>query len=241
MKKFYRIAGLLVEMDSFGRTVKQARDYETEDSGKPDIVITSNPEALKERQPHLSMDDCEYLSTGGSFYRQLLAFDGMLVHASAVVKDGFAFLFSAPCGTGKSTHTGLWMQVFGIDVVQMLNDDKPALRKEDGVWYAYGTPWSGKTDQNKNLRVPLGGVCMLERGENNEIAPYYGAKAVFALLEQTARPGDGVSRGNLLELLDDLMKQVPFWRLRCTPTPEAAQVSHDAMLAEAKKRWPAVG
>ena len=234
---YYRIAGLLVQMETFGRTLDQAAAYKTEE-GTPDVVITSYPESLHKAQPHLSLEACEYLSTGSSFYRQLLKFDGMLIHASAVVKDGFAYLFSAPCGTGKSTHTNLWRETFGEDQVLMLNDDKPALRREDGKWYAYGTPWSGKTAQNTNMRVPLGGVCMLQRGEKNEIEPFGGAAAAFALLEQTVRPPAVGSRAKLLELLDDMMAKTPVWKLRCTPTKDAAILAHSVMSAEAQKRWP---
>lgn len=236
MEQDYLIAGLRVRMDSFGRTLSQAGPYLTETIGYADITIISDPQSLKEQQPHLSLDDCEYLCTGGSFYRQLLDFDGLMLHSSAVVMDGYAYLFSAPCGTGKSTHTNMWKAAFG-DAVAMLNDDKPALRMEDGRWYAYGTPWSGKTDQNINMRVPLGGICVLTRGETNEIEPYYGAAAIFSLLDQTVRPKTVNVRGRLLELLDDLMESVPIWKLRCTPTKEAALVSRTAMSKEAIKRF----
>lgn len=236
MERDYLIAGLRVRMETFGRTLAQAEAYLTETVGEADIVITSEPKQLKEQQPHLSLDDCEYLCTGGSFYRQLLSHNGLMLHSSAIVMDGFAYLFSAPCGTGKSTHTNMWRSAFG-DAVVMLNDDKPALRKEEGRWYAYGTPWSGKTAQNENMRVPLGGVCVLTRGEQNEIEPYGGAAAIFSLLDQTVRPRVGNARGELLELLDDLMGSVPVWKLRCTPTEDAARVSQAAMSMEAKKRF----
>ena len=237
MQKEYLIAGLRVQMDTFGRALTQARPYLAETTGKADMIISSQPEKLHEQYPHLSLDDCEYLSTGASFYRQLLGFDGMMIHASAVVMDGYAYLFSAPSGTGKSTHTTMWREAFGDDRVLMLNDDKPALRYENGRWYAYGTPWSGKTDQNVNMKAPLGGVCVLTRGLTNEISRFSGSAAVFALLEQTARPNVANSRERLLELLDCLLKEVPVWKLSCTPTKDAAVVAHDAMADEAKKRF----
>ncbi len=237
MYKDYQIAGLRVRMRTFGRTLTQAEAYLAQDSGEPDILITSDPERLRQQQPHLSLEDCEYLSTGASFYRQLLRFDGMLLHASAVVLDGFAYLFSAPCGTGKSTHTALWLQAFGSDRAQILNDDKPALRRKDGRWYAYGTPWSGKTSQNRNLRVPLGGVCVLTRGETNSVEPFGGSRAAFALLEQTARPSEVGSRQKLLELVGALMEDVPVWKMRCTPTVDAAYMAQEIMSQEARKRW----
>lgn len=237
MEQDYLIAGLRVRMDTYGRAARQAEPYEIPIEGQPDLRIHSHSEQVQERQPHLSMEDCEYLSTGASFYRQLLRFNGLLIHASAVAMDGYAYLFSAPCGTGKSTHTSLWRRAFGEDRVIMLNDDKPALRREDGVWYAYGTPWSGKTALNTNIRVPLGGVCMLSRGQTNEIEPFGGSKAIFALMEQTARTSDAEGRILMMETLDKLMTEVPVWRMQCLPTEEAARVSHEAMSREAQKRF----
>ncbi len=234
--KDYLIAGVRVQMETFGRTLEQAKPYEIDTDGEPDIVIRTNPEAFQKEHPHLDLEQSEYLCSGGQFYRQLLLHGGMLVHASAVVKDGYAYLFSAPCGTGKSTHTKLWQTVFGEEV-QILNDDKPAIRREDGRWYAYGTPWSGKTAKNLNIRVPLGGICMLRRGQTNEIAPFGGVMAVHDILEQTARPALANGRGILLDLLGDLIEQVPVWRMQCNMEPEAAMVSHTAMSEEANKRF----
>lgn len=237
MQQDYLIAGLRVRMDTWGRTAEQAKPYLVATEGDADIVITSQAEQFKEMQPHLSMDDCEYLCTGGSFYRQLLPFNGMMLHSSAVMMDGYAYLFSAPCGTGKSTHTTMWREAFGYDRVLMLNDDKPALRLENGRWYAYGTPWSGKTAQNINTRVPLGGICVLTRGETNEITPFGGMQAALAIMEQTARPGGLEGRGLMLELVDKLLCSVPVWKLKCTPTTDAARVSQKAMAEEAQKRF----
>ena len=64
MEKDYLIAGLRICMDTWGRTEKQAEPYLTETAGEADITITSHPEVLHEKQSHLSLDDCEYLSTG---------------------------------------------------------------------------------------------------------------------------------------------------------------------------------
>lgn len=227
MEKYYKIAGLTVQMDSFGRTLRQAQPYLCE-KAQPDLIVQSDWKGLKERQPHLSEEDCEYLSTGSSFYTQLLSFGGMMLHASAVVVDGKAYLFSAPSGTGKSTHTGLWLKAFGARSF-ILNDDKPAVRREEGVWYAYGTPWSGKYDISTDIRVPLAGIAILGRGDRNEIEPFGGTGAIVAILEQTARPRSPEFRIRLLELLDQLITEVPVWKLRCNMEPEAVWVSYEAM------------
>lgn len=92
----------------------------------------------------------------------------LMTHGSTVAVDGKAYLFTAKCGTGKSTHTRLWRQVFGSRA-RMVNDDKPFLKlTEDGV-LACGSPWSGKHGLDTNITVPLQGICILERGQENRI------------------------------------------------------------------------
>lgn len=233
MTEYYKVAGLTVAMDSFGRTRSQAEPYRCPAVDHPDIVISANLQSIKRVNPALSDEDCEYLATGAEFYSELLNFEGMMLHASAVVMDGAAYLFSAPCGTGKSTHTTLWQKVFG-DRVIMLNDDKPAIRLENGEFFAYGTPWCGKTGENTNLRVPLGGICMLRRGEVNEIHPYSGSNAIHDILEQTLRGREPQRMLKLLNLLDKLVQQVPIWEMYCNMDPQAARVSHAAMSAARK-------
>ena len=230
--EYYRITGLTVAMDTFGRTLEQAKPYRCEPVENPDMVIEAMWETCKdkalEKYPNMDPEVGEYLYTGAKFYKELLTFGGMMLHSSAVVVDGKAYLFSADPGTGKSTHTKLWLEKFG-DRAYILNDDKPALRLEKGQWMAYGTPWSGKHDISVNTGVPLAGIAMIERGEANEIHPHGGTVAIRELLAQVNRPKGAEYRILLLELLDKLVTQVPIWKLRCNMTPEAAEISYEAM------------
>lgn len=89
--------------------------------------------------PEMNRDDWYYMLTGSDFYTQLLKFRGILLHSSCVVVDGAAYAFSADSGTGKSTHTALWLKHFG-NRAYMLNDDKPAIRLVGDRVYACGTP-----------------------------------------------------------------------------------------------------
>ena len=86
----------------------------------------------------------EYAYVGAEFNRKFLKYGGIMIHSSAVEVDGKAYLFSAPCGTGKSTHTKQWQKYFGADQAIIINDDKPVLRRLEDGWYAYGTPLVGK-------------------------------------------------------------------------------------------------
>ena len=90
--------------------------------------------------------------------------------------DGAAYLFTAPSGTGKSTHTRLWREVFG-DRVWMINDDKPMLRISENLVTAYGTPWNGKHHISRNASAPLKAIVQLNRGKENIIMDFYFLKA----------------------------------------------------------------
>ncbi|CVI70345.1 hypothetical protein NDGK_01842 [Clostridiales bacterium CHKCI001] len=111
----YRIADLTVEMHIFGRTLIQSEPYlcEENDGKDVDIVIQSRWEEYQNRHPYCSKDLSEYMATGNQFYWKLLDHSGMMLHSSAVMVDGCVYLFSAPNGTGKSTHTALWLQYLG--------------------------------------------------------------------------------------------------------------------------------
>ena len=141
-------------MDTFGLTESQALPYLADGHPKADIVIDSNWKSFQQKFPVVSDSESEYYCSAYSFYTQLVNFNGLMLHSSAVVMDGRAYLFSAPSGTGKSTHTQLWLDVFG-EKAGILNDDKPALRRIDGKWYAYGTPWCGKEHWGCNASTPL--------------------------------------------------------------------------------------
>lgn len=234
MELSYRIAGLTVNMATFGFAYDRSRPYQIEYVAEPDITVESDWRALQERHPGVHELFCEYTSTGMDFYKKILAFDGMLLHSSAIIMDGKAYLFSADSGTGKSTHTSLYRRYYGDERVRILNDDKPAIRLEEGTFYAYGTPWSGKTDLNLNLRAPLAGICLLERGEKNEIAPMPARKALFRLLQQTCRFEDEEKMDKVLYLMDMLLQTTPVWSMTCNMEPEAARVSYEAMSGKNK-------
>lgn len=228
MKQYYMIAGLKVEMDSFGKTVTQAEPYRCEPFDRADIVINVSWERVKEKAPHMTKEVCEYMATGGFFYLNLLNFDGMMIHASAVMMDGGAYLFTAPCGTGKSTHSRLWREVFG-DRAVMINDDKPFLRISDAGVIAYGSPWCGKHGLGNPVAFPLKGICILSRGSENTIQRSNPDRLRAELFHQCFVPEDRSGAEAAGKLLERLMELVPLWEMECNKSAEAARVSFGAM------------
>lgn len=168
--------------------------------------------------------DLDYIYVGNAFIMKVSAVGGIMIHSSSIVVNNKAILFSAPSGTGKSTHTNLWKQVYG-DKVQFINDDKPVIRFVDNKPIVCGTPFSGKTDINNNIEVPMGAYIYLERGETDSIEKMSVKDSLYCLTEQTIRPN--VDKSLYLRNLDSIEKivnTVPCYRLKCTPTVNAVDV-----------------
>lgn len=227
----YKIADLTVEATLIGEYEQRGRPYETASSDPPDITISCDAKQVLELNPALKTEAlAQYMGTGSLFSRKLLAFDGFQLHSSAVMLEGKAWLFSAPPGTGKSTHTEKWCRLFGATY---LNDDKPVIRNRDGKWIVYGTPWSGKNDLSSPTCAELGGVAFLYRGSENTIYRLKPGDAVAILLSQCPH---GMSRSQTekqLTLLNGFLQEVPVWHLDCKNEDEAAFVSHRAMIGGA--------
>ena len=156
----------------------------------------------------------------------------LLVHGSGLAVDGEGFLFTAKSGTGKSTHTRFWMQVFGSRAA-MVNDDKPFLRIEEGRVLLCGAPWSGKHGLDTNITVPLKGICILERGLENRIAPISPETALPRLLHEACKPLENAREPLFQTLVESLAEKCPLWHMTCTKDREAAQIAYDAMAENA--------
>jgi hypothetical protein len=130
---------------------------------------------------------------------------------------------------GKSTHTNLWKKVFGEDAL-VFNDDKPALRRLDDRWFAYGTPWSGKNHINRDVKVPLAGICFLKQGASNRIRRLPSLEALQRILPQTLRKRLLPEEGSLLLChVDRLILEVPVFELENRPEEAAALLSYETM------------
>jgi len=164
---------------------------------------------------------------------ELLKADTFLLHGSTIAVDGEAYLFTAACGTGKSTHTRLWREVFGARTV-MINDDKPFLKVSSEGITAYGSPWSGKHGLDTNTSAPLKGICILHRGQENLIRRIRPEDALPMLRHQSYLSTEPCSQQKVFDLVDKLAAGVPLWEMHCTKALAAAVVSHSAMSAAGK-------
>lgn len=232
-----KIADLTVEVPTAGDLVPRCKAYRCDEQDSTiSVDIKINPDEFREGAWNgLTGDPYIYLESGAHFQTQLLQYDGIVLHSSAVVVDGKAYLFSAPCGTGKSTHTGLWQTLFG-EKASIINDDKPALRRIDGRWYVYGTPWCGKDGININSKAELAGICFLKQAKCNRIRRLSLQEALRKILWQTINKFKKEERVDLmLSLLEKLVYEVPVFELENKPELEAAQLSYETMCHAAQE------
>ena len=228
-----KIAELTIEVPAAGGMPPRCWAYLDQSEQTSEIVIDEKL-YRPDMWPALDENDVDYMESGRQFYLRLLRYNGLMLHASAAALGGRAYLFSGPCGRGKSTHTRLWQQTFG-EAVQVFNDDKPALRRLDGRWYAYGTPWCGKDGINLNQKWPLGGICFLEKSQENRIRRLSAAEALPLILAQTTYRLQPHSMELLLASLDSLLREIPVFLLENRPEEAAARLSFETMRRAAEE------
>ncbi len=230
----YRIADLNIAIENrYEHTARQCEAYLAPPDAVPDICITATEEEIDRSvamQPEFSRGYHESICLYRQLCTKILHYDAMLMHAAVIEYQGYAYAFSAPSGTGKSTHIALWRKCFG-EAVSIINGDKPILRRKDDCFIAYGTPWCGKEQWNRNTSAPLRAICFLERSESNHIRRLTTREAIDHIFHQLLRPKTAAEMELTLSLVDVLLRQVPIYLLGCNISREAAELSHRTLTA----------
>lgn len=241
MKGTYKIAGRIIAIESVYSMVHElCADYRY--SGTADFSVTttrkdieyennkSRNEDIKEGIPIRNFSD-DYLETL-AVYRKIaeimIDYDTILFHGSVISVDGVGYLFTAKSGTGKSTHTRLWRELFGQRAI-MVNDDKPLINISENGIMVYGTPWDGKHRLSTNISVPLKAVCVLERSEKNRIEKVTADSVYNMLVQQVYRPQNPQKLMKTLQLIDIFSENAELYRLGCNMNISAAETAYNAM------------
>lgn len=232
MKFTVKLAGKRITMDSVYPELREFfKDYL--DDGASDFTISWTKddilaEAMRTEGQEFPMTYLETLVALRKLSEVFPAHQRFLMHGACIKYNEKAYIFTAPSGTGKSTHIRLWRKYLGDDV-DIVNGDKPFLSVEDSQVLVYGTPWAGKERWQKNHHAPLHGICLLCRGEENRIHKIEPAEGLPFLLKQIYIPEDAAAAGLTLELLDGMLKNVPVYVLECNISEDAVQCSFEAM------------
>ena len=155
-------------------------------------------------------------------------YETLMVHASVIRHDEGGYMFLGRSGTGKSTHSRLWLN--NIEDTSLLNDDNPVIRVVDGVPYIFGTPWSGKTPCYKNEYVPLKAVVRLSQAPFNRITRHSPLQAYASLMPScSCMRWDRKSADALHSTVEKVISAVRCWHLECLPDADAARVCHGSV------------
>lgn len=209
---------------------------------KPDFCVTLTEEAVQKEKKTGNFPEginriyLEFLALHRAVCKELLKRDVLMLHGSAVDVDRECYVFVAPSGTGKSTHTALWRRVLGEHghAVRMINDDKPFITVENGVVYAHASPWNGGYRGAERKKSIVRAVCALERAEKNSISRI-SAKELTPVLFGSIFKGDSTEELiKSLSLLEKLVAGVSGYRLFCNTDADAAELAYNYMKNENK-------
>ena len=234
----YKVANVVFDLlPIYAYTPNICKNYLCKNEQTPELIIkTTQQDIDAEKVGEVVYPDAYYESL--SVFRKLCNYvlskkDGIIFHSSAIMVDGKAYLFTAPSGTGKSTHTRLWRELLG-DRAVMINDDKPIIRYEDNKFFVYGTPWNGKHGLDTNCRAEIKGICSIYQSKENVIRKADSSEMLPIILNQTLRPASVSDMDRLLGLIDKMLTQVSVYKLGCNISLEAAELSYKTMSGEAQ-------
>lgn len=237
MEKFnVEFAKLNIEVNcNYGYTRRFCRDYLTESPA--DFSITVSEGEVKEEvesSPYNPRPDyAESICVYREIAKQLPFFNRMVFHGAVISYNGKGYLFTAPSGTGKTTHISLWQQY--IENVDIVNGDKPILHIENKEAEAFATPYSGKEGYQNHSSIMLGGICLIKRGAENKIERVSAGTILTEIMNQIFLPYEADAVVKTLELLDSLLTSVPVYVLECNISEDAVKTSFEALTGEKYK------
>lgn len=220
----------------YGSTYSFCKEYLSDKNFCYEITINEKDiDNERKLSNHVVSDN--YLETL-ALYRKiaelLIDEDVILFHSSAIEVDGNAYLFAAPSGTGKSTHTKLWRELLTDKEVHMVNDDKPLLRIKDKEITVYGTPWNGRKHLSENRNAPVRGICFVSQGKENQIG-FMKKEDIFPkMLKQTYRSTDKEKLSKTLNMLKQCVEIIPIYEMSCNISLEAAEMSYKFMTGKGR-------
>ncbi len=190
---------------------------------------TSHSETLFTQRSFPIMMDNRFMWSSISLAQLMLGQNAFFIHSSFISVKSKAILFSAPCGTGKSTQAALWEKHRNAEVI---NGDKAGILIENGA-YACGVPFCGTSGICKNKNLPLGAIILLSQSKTNSIRRLNGAEALHGIMQNIYL--DFIAPDEQLKCADliiELLSDIPVYHLGCTPDEEAVITLEKTLISE---------
>ncbi len=173
------------------------------------------------------MTDERYFWSSVPLAQLLLPKKAVLMHASHIDVNGSSILFTAPCGTGKSTQAELWRAHRNAEVI---NGDKAGIYLKDGKAFAGGVPFCGTSKICKNRNLPLKAIVVLSQGKENCVKRLTGFEALQGVINNIyldlLAPGE---RQMCIDFAIELLEKVDVFSLECTPDERAVEALEEAL------------
>lgn len=134
----------------------------------------------------------------------------VFMHGAVIAVNEKAFMFTAPSGTGKTTHIKQWLK--NLANAYVVNGDKPFIKIVDDGAIAFGTPWCGNENMGTNTKVPLKAIILMERSRENRMEEISFGEAYPFLLQQTYLPHDAGKARKVLQVLLNLSSKVKIYK-----------------------------
>ena len=164
---------------------------------------------------------------GYIFAYSILNKDAVMLHGVIMEYNGMGIVLSAKSGTGKTTHARLWRD---NENALIINGDRVICKKENNVWYAYSSPWSGSSGECINRKVPIKTIVMLEQSPINEVDEISNYDASLKLIERVLCPRWEPNLINkAIDIIEKIVSEVPILKLKCRPDVEAVEVLKEAV------------
>lgn len=223
------LAEMPIEIESQSEFMQDfCRDYLTEKS--PLFSVKTNKESveteLKSATEPTTPEYAEALCLYREIAERIPLYNSVVFHGAAIEFGGKAYLFTAPSGTGKTTHIALWRKFLG-ESVDIINGDKPIIRLTDKGFYVYGTPYAGKEGWNRNAFAPLGGICFLSQGLDNKVEKLQNG-LFFRLFEQIYKPKEKTAMEKTVDIVKNLCS-VPCFSVACDISENAVKSTFEAL------------
>ena len=160
----------------------------------------------------------------------LINHQGFILHSSFISWQNNGILFTAPSGTGKSTQADLWKKYEDADIY---NGDRTIIRKIDGKYYGFGSPYAGSSGIYRNESAPIKAIVVIEQGPDNVIRRLHGREAFLPLFRETLmNTWNKEYMEKMTDLLMDVACQIPVYHLSCRPDQGAVNTVKNEILKE---------
>ena len=231
----YDIAGLRIKINNaHPYTTKFCQKYLSNDQESAvDLTASVTAEEFEDEKalsPEFHDGYIENICLYRSICTQIPVLNRFLLHASILEYNGKAYAFLGRSGTGKSTHTKLWLNF--LPDTRVLNGDKPILELKNEEFYAYGTPWQGKENWGYNGKAKLCGLCFLEQAKENSIQKLSVSETSARVFQQILLPKEEATVVATLDLIDKLVATIPAFLLKCDISEEAVKCSFQALTGQ---------